>query len=341
MADESLLNKINNLMRLAMDPGATEAERALAMQRADALRLKHTVEDYELRQQDESKSDQIRVEEMRVDLPAQFASHINHLVGSVARHCNLRVTWRDFYCTLQIVGFKSDIEYFSSLWVVVYSELARNLFPSYKPALTFDHNVYNFVKGGYKWQMIAAELNSAGVEVKWPDNGRLKRAYHRWCKEIGEEPTPHTQRHDAFRISYVRSYQSTVTNRLYAMSEYAKKDSGDSGEKFALAVKDNRQRVDEQFYKMYPQYDPEVIRKRSKEQQEAEDARRAAMTQEERDKEDAQAERDYARARKHADRMANKEFDRNGWSHGRKVGSNVDLSLGKNAVAPNRTEIEG
>lgn len=340
MADESILSRINKLMALAMNEGATADERDLALQRAEALRRKHTVEEWELRQSGQKPTDDIKIEEFDVSLPLRYAEHINSLLNAVLHHCNIKYKWKNYYKTAEMVGYSSDVEFAKKLWFVVYAELAANLFPQWREDRPFEHNVYAFVKGGYKWRMIADAANAAGVEVKWPDNGRLKRAYHNWCKHLQEEPTAHTQRHEAFRNSYVQSYQSTVSRRLRDMARQSKDETSSDRDKFALAVVDSKERVQQEFYRLFPQYDPATMEKRYREQREAEDARRAAMTQKQRDDEDEKAERQYQRARKHYDKMRDKEYDPNGWQHGVKVGSNVDLSMNKNHVAPNRSEID-
>lgn len=334
---EKFIDTINKLMALASDAGATEAERELAKERADRLILKHQIDRALLGAPDGTTAEQIKVDLWQVELPQDFSEQVRYLLGAVMEHCQLRARFKSWK-EIEIVGFETDIAYAEMIWVSVYREFAGNLFPKWRLDLPFDTNVYNFVKGGYKWQSIYLVASEVGLDVKWP-SGRFKAAYQRECASRGEEATAHTQRHSAFRASYANSFQSTITSRLREMRQRAEKSEVTDADRYAVALRSNKDKVDAEFYRLFPQHDPEEQLKRSAAAMEAEMARRAAMTQKQRDEEDERRRKQYLKDRKWHQEMQNKQYDPNGWQHGTKVANNVDLSGGKNHVAPKRNAL--
>lgn len=336
MSQEKFIDRVNKLMALAANAG-TPAEAQLAKDKADALILSHQIDRALVGATDASTAEQIKIDVWDIEMPAKFYEQIRYLLGAVMQHCNIRMkfkSWRE----MEVVGYETDIAYAEGIWVSVYREFAGNLFPTWQPDDTFDNNVYRFVKGGFKWKAIHEEALKHDPAANW--GGRYKAAYHRACKARGEEPTAHTSRHEAFRASYANSFKSTITSRLYEMRARARKEQTTDNDKYALAVRTNKEKVDAEFYRLFPQYDPEVMNKRSAEDLERERLRRAALTPKQRAAEDARDEKAYDRARKHAAAMRNKEYDENGWTHGTNIAENVDLSGGKNHITPERNGIE-
>lgn len=337
---EKYIDRINKLLAKAAGTD-NEEERTVYLEKADELMLRHAIERSQLSANPGAYARPTVGSEVwqDLDLPYEVGEELRYLLHDILRHCNCRAV--STYRSATVVGFPEDIEYAKALWPIVMIELVRHLYPRWSKEAAFDTNVYNFVKGGYKWQMIYQAAYDQGIDIKWPDGGRLKRAYHRECKARGEEPTAHTQKHSAFRKSYAQAFQHTIASRLAEMRRRNEQGATvDDRDKFALALRDTAEQVDAEFYRMYPQYDPEYLRKQSAAFQEAERLRRESMTQAERDAEDARAAREYERDRKRYDRLRNKEYEPNGWAHGTKVAQRVDLSAGKGHITPNRKGVE-
>ncbi len=339
MSGYKYINKINALLAKAAST-EFDGERELLLEKADQLMLEHAIDRSSLSAAPgEYVKPTVGKEDWEdLDLPCEFGEELHYLLHTVITHCNCRVV--SGYRKATIVGFPEDIEFARQLWPIVMIEMVRHLYPKWKKDATFDTNVYNFVKGGYKWQMICDAANEAGVEVKWPDSGRLKRAYRRECKARNEEPTAHTQRHSAFRKSYAQAYQAEVSRRLREMRRRNSEGTVEERDKLTLALRDTAEQVDAEFYRLYPQYDPETLRRQSAEAAEAERLRRESLTDEERRMEDERYAKAYERARKHYDAMRSKEYEPNGWAHGVKVAKDVDLSGGKGHITPNRKEVD-
>lgn len=343
MAEEKFINRINNLIAKANATTFAE-ERQTYLDKVDELVLKHSIDRARLSSNPgEQKPEGVTIEVWSMPY-TEFSQQTGELFHVVMTYCSLRWKydgWDGHARRVKVVGFDSDQAQGQMLWAIVYREFAGNLWPHWKSDGTFEDNVYAYVKGGYKWKQIALEATENGVEVTWPDGGRLKRAYHRACRARGEEPSAHTQRHNAFRASYASAFSATVRSRLHEMRSRTKAAQDEETRKeYALAVVSNSKRVDREFYRLFPEYDPEVIAKRRQEQAEEELARREALTQEERDAEDAKNKKQYEKDLKWYRDHKDDSYDVNGWSHGTRVGRNVDLSMGKGHVTPNRREIQ-
>lgn len=341
MSQDKFINKVQALFAKAAST-EFEAEREECLRLADKLILSHQIDRALLKTGTDT-----RVEEgltsTEWEIPyTEFSAQVGGLLGAVMQHCQIRMAWKN-HRTMTVVGFESDIAYAEMLWAIIYREFAGNLWPKWKSERTFDANVYAHVKGGYKWRDIADVAIKHGVDFHWHptkrDGGKLKRAYQRECERLGVPALAHTQRHSAFRASYAQSFQQTISLRLRDMRKRNQDESGVEAGQFALAVRSNAAKVQEEFYRLFPHHDPANRAAENSAAAQAEAERRAAMTQKQRDAEDARRERQYQKDLKWMQEQQNKNYDVNGWSHGNKVARNVDLSMGQGHLTPNRTEL--
>ena len=268
-----------------------------------------------------------------------------------------------------IVGFPEDIAYAERIWFNVFRTFVANVNPQWDVQQSLDWNAYNFASAGVSWKqqvLLAEAANDDRLEKPWryqsedrkapfystsqagalidPGNeawGRsihkLKRACKKYCTDKGVD-YPYaggTKLRLASRASFARSYNSTIGSRLDEIRRKAN-DSGEvSGEKFALAIRDTEERVDEEFYRLFPEYDPEVIRRKQQEQERIKAVQFAALSPEEQARvirEDREYwERQYrsaGRARRNyrtvrADNST--RMDPAAWERGRKAAQSVNL----------------
>lgn len=354
-AKESIISKVQKLLNLAMDEGATPAERQRAQEKADQLMVEHMIQQSELKKDDPSRSRATHCV-WKMSMSYEFRREIENLLSAVVRHtqCRYRLqvdySDRDTPHRVTVVGLPEQIAYAERLWFIVFTEMASNMFPKWDESASFDANVYAFVKAGFKWRDIhelawGKLAEASGLPDPYPadkqpswnsravyggDGGRLKRALRREQKRLGEENENHTNRHHAYRQSYVQSYTSTIRTRLSEMAKASKESVGDA-DKYALALRSTEQQADDEFYRLFPEFDPENIRKASAAAQAAEAARRAAMTQKQRDAEDAANARRYRSARSHYGRLQDRSYDASGWARGSKVAKTVNLNDNKSA----------
>jgi hypothetical protein len=326
------------LLELASREDAPAEERELAQRKADALLLKYRIDASTVKGAPSRR--EVGHEDWDIDWPWEFYEDMTTLMYYITAHCNLRIAYHHRKVT--VVGFGEDIQFANMLWTTILLEFVRHMYPTWKKDATFDDNVYRMVKGGYKWAKIHAQhviADPAGAPAKL--SSRYKAAYIRQCDVLGEEPAAHTQRHSAFRASYCQAFVATVGRRLREMRINSEQEVVEDRDKYALAIKDTAEQIEEEFYRLYPQFDPEATARASAAQREAEQRRRDAMTQKERDAEDARLAREAAKARRYYEQTRDRKYDPNGWKRGTQVGSNVDLSGGRGKVTPNRNELEG
>lgn len=365
---ESVIQTVQKLLTLAMDDRTPEAERLLAQDRADRLMVRHMLDQADLTIEERSA---IVHQEWPVTFSPEFSAALRQLLEAIFQHtqCRAHVSYHYVPETktnykVTVVGTPESINYAERLWMVAFTELVRNMFPKWDGSKSFDANVYAFVKAGFKWRDIheiawkqaATEdydipnpyppqaqpsWNSQGVYAG--DGGRLKRAYNRELKRLGEGSQSHTNRHGAYRASYVSGFSATIRKRLVQMRRDAKADlSSDDNDRYALAVRSTEEMTDEEFYRLFPQYDPEVQEKKFTEEWEAELARRAALTPKQRAAEEAKREREEERARKYANRVRNGAnlYDDSGWQRGGAVAAKVNLRNDPNVKTNSTKGIE-
>ncbi|ABD58646.1 hypothetical protein PLotp47 [Mycobacterium phage PLot] len=356
MAKESIINRVQKLLNLAMDQSATEDERKLAQERADALMAQHMIDQMDLKPEDPSRS-RVTSTKWEFFFEFEFAVQLKDLLAAVVRHATCRATSTrriakvgEPNMVVTIVGTPENIAYAERLWMVVFTELTRNMFPKVDPNESFDRNVYNFVKAGFKWQEIHELLWRHKDDPRWMefplndpyppekqseyswhakvyggDGGRLKRAYTREVKRLGESSAHHTTRHGVYRRSYVQSYSSTISLRLHDMRSKSE-DAVSDRDKFALAVRSSQDEADAEFYRLFPQFDPENIRKQREEMLRQEQIRWQNMTPEERARAEKERLKREERARKHWEKTRDKSYDQAGWARGSAVAKKVNLN---------------
>lgn len=176
-------------------------------------------------------------------------------------------------------------------------------------------------------------------EVRQP-NGffhKLKAAYVRHAKLIGDDARVQTQSHQAYRLTFAEAFRVRMTERFWKMQDEAKA-AADTIPGAALALRDMKEDADKALWADFPHMDPEEIKRRREEyraQEKAEaDARQAmldAMTPKDRQKFLADEEAEAARQAK-ADRAWAKKntryytIDRTAQAMGASAANSVDLT---------------
>lgn len=285
----------------------------------------------------------------------------------------------------QIVGFSEDIAYAERIWFNVFKTFVMNVNPQWDKSKSIDYNAYMFASAGVSWKQQVLLAETAGddrIEWPWryqgddrnaplyssfqagsvvdPGNEPWGRSIHklrRACKKYSDDnklPYPYAagaKLRIASRNSFARSYRQTIVSRLDEIRRLAKEgaDHVDSG-KFALAVRDTAERVDEEFYRLFPEFDPEVQRRR----REAEEAEiRAAWDalspaeQAEAVRRSEEADRAWARAAAKGRRnyRAVREdpadrYDHAAWLRGQKAANSVNLRNDGEVKTEKKKEIQ-
>lgn len=100
-------------------------------------------------------------------------------------------------------------------------------------------------------------------EIRKP-NGffhKMKAAYIRHAKAIGDDIRVVTQSHEAYRLSFATAFRSTMQERFWQMSRDAESEM-DSIPGAAVAIRDMKKDADEALWGDFPEMSPEEIGKR-------------------------------------------------------------------------------
>lgn len=284
----------------------------------------------------------------------------------------------------KIVGYAEDIAYAERIWFNVFRTFVSNVNPSWDPNESLEYNAYNFASAGVSWKqqvLLAEAANDTRLEWPWREQGddkkapfysswnagalidpgnepwgrsihKLKRACKKYCTDEGVE-YPYAggvKLRVATRNSFARSYKSTIATRLEEIRRVAKQqeDAVSSG-KFAIALLDTKEQVDAEFYRLFPQYDPEVQAKKRQEEEWRLAALWASLTPKEQQEvlKQARAEeerwlRDSQRARRNYRTVRDDPTTRTdsaAWARGKRAAESVNLRNDAEVKKDKRKEI--
>lgn len=346
--EERILERVRKLLDRANHPGTPEPERDACIAKADGLMFKHAI--------DQAMLDANAKSDMRTPVSVTFRAYsesefkykfqtmMSNLATTV--RCRVALKWNG---DVIVVGMADDVEFYEMVWTTIYLSFTSKINPKWNDDLSFDHNVYNFKKAGYKWPEICSKARANNHHVPWPDGGALIRAYKRHAKLAGDTHQVTTQRHAAYRESFTEGFVREICAKLEQMREDQSEVSRTGQPGTELALRGVQDRVDEAFYEAFPNLRPmsdeeaERIRRdraeaKRREQEELE-AKLAAMTpaqrrawDREQEAERRREERENARYWRQYQREQDRLYDSDGIKAGRQAGAETDLSGGRGHV---------
>lgn len=260
MSNDGIMKKISALLERGNHPTTPQAERDLCLEKANEMMSKYAI-DMALLEAKMTLADRRRpVDEMNHDsIPSnEFTTDLCHMFHVLAQTNRVRTVFmaghggQRYNGDVHMFGLAEDIMYVKMVWQNILFDFFTNLRPKWEASKGFDENVYTLAKAAYKWREIAAEAQAAGEDLPWPDGGRLKRAFHRHQKAIGEIETSHTQSHASYRQSFAMGYSSRVVRRLRDMEAARKGDIKQAGGGAELVLFDNKTLIDQMAAEAYP-----------------------------------------------------------------------------------------
>lgn len=370
MAEEKIMTRIMKLMERANHPGTSEKERNTYMDKAEQMMADHMIDRMDLRPEEKAKVIKDTWDLSWNATDSEFRYHIRDLMLMVVKHCGIRVHPRDTYATtgdgkndytrrrFTLIGFPEDMAYADAIWFRVFANFVSNISPKWDTDKSLAENTYQFARAGLGWGAAHKAAEQSGVEYGLPPllkggGAKLRDLYREECAKRGEEYSK-TRTHNAYRATFVQSYASTIGSRLNDMRKLATENVSDS-DKFALAIRTTREQVDEEFYKLFPEYDPAIIKK-MKDNEEFEaacrwaalsDAEQAALL-EEAAKEQADWEKKWAARNRRAQNARGSyrtvrernTFDQSAWDRGHSVANKVSLSVDAEVKKQNKGELK-
>ena len=372
-ASEKIMDRVAALLRIAEHPNTPAPEAEVALKQANSLIMKHAIDEAILRQT-QSIGERRAISHMTITLGGgEFRPYLRTIFEVAAETFRVSVASKYTMGETQfhMYGANEDVVWLDMLYNMIKLQFLTKLDPKWDASLGYDENIYNHKVAGFKWSEIdriavrnghasrestevkwvsrwTAERNpsweiisdsGAGVEVRRP-NGffhKLKAAYVRHAKVIGDETRVKTQSHEAYRLSFAESFRTTMTERLWQMQRDNEAQM-DTIPGAALALRDVKEDADRAMWADFPNLSPEEIEKRRKAYEDQVAAERkvredmlAAMTSQERQKflenEEAEA-RKAAKAQKAWERKNTRyyTYDRTALAQGRSAANSVDLS---------------
>jgi Skp family chaperone for outer membrane proteins len=358
MAEEKVLELVRNLLARAEHPNTPAPEADLCFKQADKLMFKHAIDDAFIRASQSEKERQTPVQKefrMTSEGTMEFWPEMRTVLGEVAYANRCRAVVSHYAGgQITLVGFKDDVEWTEMLFTSIYFSFVRQINPKWDNNTSYDANVYNFKVAGYKWKDIneISKRNGGPDHEKyeqdwWTGNltkptgkigGAMIGAYKRHAKLIGDNNIVSTQSHDAYRRQFTSAFCSHINRRLRDLADERERDL-DTIPGAALALVDSRKVVDEEFFRLFPQFRPaseeeiaaraEAIRRQRQAEIDAREAKLAAMTdaqryaflEEEQAAERRAAQRDLGYWRKNSER-----YDSSAHERGRSAAASVDLN---------------
>lgn len=328
MEEQRIAAKIEALFARARDnEGTTEEEREACLQKAATLMMKYDIEAAKLDLDGKNKSGR-KIVHMKLEyLSGEFCWELMEMRANLYRHVRCKVYGRD------VAGYEDDIRYADMLWAKVQMDFTSRMRPVWSKTRSFNENVYLLKESGKSWMdIVYAENRAMGPDstLNSKSGSKLRTAYKTWAKMIGQDSrqvdsrgrVSHAQSPQKWREGFMMSYKTTVSDRLWVMKRQAEAENA-PGKEGEIALQHDEDRVNAFFWDLFPDLHPDNIAAKNKQYEEQEKARRAAMTEKERQREDEKLERDR---RRYEREFKPRTIDRRGWEAGHSAGQKVDLS---------------
>lgn len=369
-SEAQIMERIRAALAIAENPASTEAEREAALRSANGMMTKHAI--------DQAMLDAARtVGERRVptqvvfemyesgsgvsEWNAYFRTIMHELARTNRCRCIIRFGHKS---NVTIVGMQEDVDWVQLLWMQIFLEFVSRVNPKWDNDRSEGANIMALKEAGFKWAEIWNMCKAAnGGQMRGnPDSYNPQRCrwmiveYKKEQQRTGREHVG-TQRFEAYRTSFVAAFADRVNARLEQQRE-DEKEQTEATPGSALALTDVRDRVDEEFYRLFPSARPmtdeELLAYKRRVDEEARLAAKkdaeflASLSDKERKKVLDEREREKVRRAKDNDRywrdqqrMQEKLYDHAGWAAGRTAADGVNLSRTKAADSGARTALEG
>ena len=338
--NDKMIERVRALLERAGHAETPEGERAACLAKADELMHKYRIERAMLNFDHRDQAKEIISKKIPVESTNEYTHILNSIYFSILRHAGAQVKMT--YDGLTAVGYEEDIQFGMLLFTDVHREFVSRMFPSWDGWRSFEENVQRIKDSGRSWMDIV-KMAPERYGLNANSGSRLRSAYKReYTKQGWELPKQQTRTPEKYRDSFASSFEDRILDRL---RHYQKTNDGvDVNDKVSLAVRTDQERIREAFYDLYPEMRPATDEQKAawraqwKAEEEAEKARRAALTEKQREAEDLKAAREAERSRRHwARQQSRRRVDLQGAAAGQSAADNVNLDRsGRNIGKTNK-----
>ncbi len=182
--------------------------------------------------------------------------------------------------TFIAIGFPEDLVYAEMLWLSVFAEIVPKMFPTWEENRGFDENVYALKASGRSWPQVfemamrhgptaKEELAESGFfyvtsESIGPSDktgpltkknaaSKLRTAYRRHAKSIGEEVSRQPSDPHWWRKSFAHAFETSLAQRIGAMKQGREEYFDKSN---LPAMQHDADMVKAKFYEEFPEKNP-------------------------------------------------------------------------------------
>lgn len=321
--------RITALLDRAEHPNTSEHEAAACRDKAEDLMREYRIERAMLNLKGHDKR-RFEVKDYTVK-----GQHMSAFVFAF-EHANCKVAYA--WQKMTAIGYPEDIFYAETLYTRAVAEIEEALRPLWDNNLTDAQNIYRLRRSGMGWDQVFSRLPEHVIDNRKITNDRNGYSKVRYLftteeKRRGDQPFIWRRDKSTFEKSFVDGFDSRFGTRLYELREHAKNENPSEGEQ-ALALLTDDEALREEFYNLFPQYRPATpeqraaSRARREAERQAEEERRANLTDAQRRKEDEAKERaERKRDREWQKYVRANRPDEKAWAVGTESADKIRLRL--------------
>lgn len=248
-----MLEKIRALLDKA-DATTFPEEADAFRQKADALMVQYTIDQYQVDQMKGKDQRQVPIMKKITLCGAgdMFSDQLIELMGHLSRHSRCRIVlyntrYRKMHpIEVAIVGFPADVDYVEMLYTSLRLQMSLGLEPNRDPNESDLENVIRMKEAGVKWERIWHLMGWEDFEPKKAT--KWQQRYTRHCQESGKE------RVYANPANYQRNFADGYVTRIWTRLTEMKRDQEQTivGGSQALVLRDIGKEVNDEFHRMFP-----------------------------------------------------------------------------------------
>lgn len=229
-------------------------------ERAESMMLKFRIDQEQLIATDRTAALPLnkKIVIINGDRNSEFDNWLHTLFLRIAEHCGCRAICEYHYDFEQqdrvvratIVGYEMDVAYAELLWMSARLTFGAHVDPRPDDSLSERENIYVMRKSGMPRKEVAQLLWGQWTHS---NSAKIGRIFKEECIKRGDNPDVMGRGFDneVYRKAYAREFVWRVHDRLREARDAAGQKAG------AIELSGRKDRVDEEFYKLFPEFRPQ------------------------------------------------------------------------------------
>ena len=260
-----IMERVERMLAIADDPGATPGEADTARTQAEALMFKYRLDEARLDSTEKAKMG-IRPTHRIIpvcDLMSEFDADYRRMLLYVVAHVDgIAVTKYEHgqdgrtMLVMDVFGYESDIAYAEVLWSAMRIAFSKRLEPKRDDSVDDIENVYRMRMAGMERARIGIIMGWGGEGTKGP--GKVTSLFKKGCVRHGEDASLLLGKGNnvrTFRRSYASAFADEMWHRLYALRNSRGLDSDGT-----IVLANRADEIREFMYSVYPSLRPQPVK---------------------------------------------------------------------------------